>query len=406
MEANMKLANTKAEALDLELKQVLQEKSHKQVEIDNLTEKNHSLNEDVEHLTLEISNLQKEKELLLNQNKRKILLLEKENESLSLELNEERIVHENYKKKAKKVFEEKDELISRVSDPDFKNLDPEEESNVPAHYIKSIIDENEMLKLEIVQLNNIRSLYEAKKIELIKLEEENHKNILIQKQDYDRLANETRLEKKALNDNIDSLLHSIFEKDQEIEQLETSKLQLQKDIKRAKKLLQAKSISKGNENLEERLKIMTERLLNKQTKIDSLSSEMATLKLNIEHLESRLRNKNNVDIERGKIRDRRGDHSSINIRRNRLTSYIEPMPIDDSRGLVKKNVVKAATILDVLTSGMGVFLVKYPIAMLFIIVYMIMLHLYVLYILGAWSSALVDMENLKEQLIQFGTNAI
>jgi len=62
-------------------------------------------------------------------------------------------------------------------------------------------------------------------------------------------------------------------------------------------------------------------------------------------------------------------------------------------------VVKAANMVDQLTSLIGLFLRKYPVLRIFAIVYFVMIHVFILYLLTSWSSY-ISLENSSTQNVK------
>jgi len=161
------------------------------------------------------------------------------------------------------------------------------------------------------------------------------------------------------------------EKDQEIQ-----KLRRQTQIK--------PSESTTIIELESKLKSMTERLITYQTQIKNLKSEKATYQLQVENLQIRIQTMNKLENE----------YPLGDTNRRTIKSLVQPQsPSFEDPGYVRGKVVKAASALDSLTSYIGYFLYRYPLARLLVILYMIFLHLYVMIVLSSWSAVIESQSN-------------
>jgi len=145
------------------------------------------------------------------------------------------------------------------------------------------------------------------------------------------------------------------------------------EIERLRSQLTTKSLGSTTEKeLENRLHLLTENLIQKQTLIEALQSEKHSIFLQLERSEKRL-----DDYE--KIFASKANSGSVSIRMGHggdeemlLPNSKEPIfresPYDHE---VTKKVKRAATEIDKFSIRLGVFLKKYPIARIFVLFYMV-----------------------------------
>ncbi|KAM3918411.1 golgin subfamily A member 5 isoform 1-T2 [Leptodactylus fuscus] len=151
------------------------------------------------------------------------------------------------------------------------------------------------------------------------------------------------------------------------------------EIQKLRNQLTNKALSSSSQSeLENRLHQLTETLIQKQTMLESLSTEKNSLVYQLERLEHQLKN----------VQGSNGSGSTINMAAvdsgdgARLRNV--PVLFSDAdtnvAGMYGK-VRKAASTIDRFSIRLGVFLRRYPIARVFIIIYMALLHLWVMIVL-------------------------
>ncbi|XP_071784235.1 golgin subfamily A member 5-like [Asterias amurensis] len=152
------------------------------------------------------------------------------------------------------------------------------------------------------------------------------------------------------------------------------------DIQKLRNQMMAKSASSTSQiELESRLRALTESLIQKQTMLEALSTEKNSLVMQLERMERQhkeielnaVRNKSHI-VNVGNAEDDDGT------RQRGLPAFLRETPLD---AVVTKNVKRAANTLDRFSIRLGLFLRRYPIARLFVIAYMILLHLWVMIVL-------------------------
>ncbi|CAI9561103.1 unnamed protein product [Staurois parvus] len=151
------------------------------------------------------------------------------------------------------------------------------------------------------------------------------------------------------------------------------------EIQKLRNQLTNKALSSSSQTeLENRLHQLTETLIQKQTMLESLSTEKNSLVYQLERLENQMKTTQGSG----------GGGSSINMSAvdSGDGARLRSVPVlfsdsDTNMAGVYGRVRKAATTIDQFSIRLGVFLRRYPIARVFIIIYMALLHFWVMIVL-------------------------
>ncbi|XP_042876897.1 golgin subfamily A member 5-like isoform X2 [Penaeus japonicus] len=139
-----------------------------------------------------------------------------------------------------------------------------------------------------------------------------------------------------------------------------------------KQVAHKQSSSSSQSELEQRVHALTESLIHKQTAIETLSTEKHSLIIQMERL------KQQYDESQSMLnRDPPTSYRQDDVR-NRVPSFLVESPFD---GGVARQVKRAYTTLDKFSVRLGIFLRRYPIARVFVILYMCLLHVWVMIVL-------------------------
>lgn len=287
----------------------------------------------------------------------------------------------DYKQKATRILQSKEKLISSLKEGSgLEGLDSHITSSME---LEEMRHERDMQREEIQKLlAHIQQL----KAELQDLETQQ--------------VSEAETAREQLNDLQEQMAEQRRGKQELEAELERQKQELQytqEDFHKTKSTLQGrirdredeiqklrnqitnKALSSSSQTeLENRLHQLTETLIQKQTMLESLSTEKNSLVYQLERLESQMKS----------IQGSTGGGSAINMSAvdsgdgARLRNV--PVLFSDSdvnvAGMYGR-VRKAATTIDQFSIRLGIFLRRYPIARLFIIIYMALLHLWVMIVL-------------------------
>ncbi|NXG52693.1 GOGA5 protein, partial [Psilopogon haemacephalus] len=153
----------------------------------------------------------------------------------------------------------------------------------------------------------------------------------------------------------------------------------EEEIQKLRNQLTNKTLSSSSQTeLENRLHQLTETLIQKQTMLESLSTEKNSLVYQLERLEQQLKaiqgtNSNGPSINMAGIDGAEGARM-----RNVPVLFSD---MDTNMAGMYGRVRKAASSIDQFSIRLGIFLRRYPIARVFVIIYMALLHLWVMIVL-------------------------
>ncbi|XP_051504454.1 golgin subfamily A member 5 [Myxocyprinus asiaticus] len=286
---------------------------------------------------------------------------------------------QDYRNKASRILQSKEKLISSLKEG--SGLEVLEGSGAEIE-LEELRHEKELQREEIQKL---QSLIQSLRTEIQDLETQ--------------AFTETENWREQLADVQEQHAQQIRAK-QEIEaELERSKQELQyveeehhrtkitlqgrvkdreEEIQKLRNQLTNKALSSSSQaELEGRLHQLTETLIQKQTMLEALSTEKNSLVFQLERLEQQLKNLQG------------GQNSSSNINmaalegpgaRQRNTPILFSSADGPGTGVYGK-VRKAASTIDRFSIRLGIFLRRYPMARVFVIIYMALLHLWVMIVL-------------------------
>ncbi|KAJ8341073.1 hypothetical protein SKAU_G00333640 [Synaphobranchus kaupii] len=150
------------------------------------------------------------------------------------------------------------------------------------------------------------------------------------------------------------------------------------EIQKLRNQLTNKTLSSsGQAELESRLHQLTETLIQKQTMLEALGTEKSSLVFQLERLEQQLKS-----VQGGQANGPAINMSSMEAPGARLRNM--PVLFNDHEGPgagVYGKVRKAASTIDKFSIRLGIFLRRYPMARVFVILYMALLHLWVMVVL-------------------------
>ncbi|XP_037073562.1 golgin subfamily A member 5-like [Pollicipes pollicipes] len=151
------------------------------------------------------------------------------------------------------------------------------------------------------------------------------------------------------------------------------------EIEKLRRQITSKHVASSTEvELETRLRSLTENLIQKQTNIESLSTQNKSLAVQLERAQ--------VQIEQlegcAPRPERAPGPADGDAPRLRPPAFLAETPWD---GSVARRVKRAYSTLDACSVRMGVFLKRYPIARIFVLGYMCLLHLWVMIVLFTYT---------------------
>nr|XP_002754259.2 golgin subfamily A member 5 isoform X2 [Callithrix jacchus] len=298
---------------------------------------------------------------------------------LNLESSKQELI--DYKQKATRILQSKEKLINSLKEGSgFEGLDS---STANSMELEELRHEKEMQREEIQklmgQIHQLRS--ELQDMEAQQVNE----------------AESAREQLQELHDQIAGQKASKQELETELERLKQEFHYIEEDLYRTKNTLQSrikdreeeiqklrnqltnKTLSNSSQSeLESRLHQLTETLIQKQTMLESLSTEKNSLVFQLERLEQQMNSASGSSSNGSSINMSGIDNGEGTRLRN------VPVLFNDTEtnlaGMYGK-VRKAASSIDQFSIRLGIFLRRYPIARVFVIIYMALLHLWVMIVL-------------------------
>ncbi|XP_043998182.1 golgin subfamily A member 5 [Gambusia affinis] len=285
---------------------------------------------------------------------------------------------QDYKHKASRILQSKEKLISSLKEG--SGLDVGDGGGAVALEMEELRHEKELQREEIQKLQGQVGTLRA---EIQDLENQALAEAETWREQQVHLQEQQALQNRAKQD----LEAEVERHKQELQYLEDehhrAQINLQSRIKdredeiqKLRNQLTNKTLSSSSQaELENRLHQLTETLIQKQTMLEALGTEKSSLVFQLERLEQQLKS----------AQGGQSGGSSINMStlegpgtRQRNTPVL--FSDQDSPGVYGK-VRKAASTIDRFSIRLGIFLRRYPMARLFVILYMAVLHLWVMIVL-------------------------
>lgn len=288
---------------------------------------------------------------------------------------------QEYKQKAARILQSKEKLISSLKEG--SGLESLDGSGAMALELEELRHEKELQREEIQklqgQLQTLRAeIQDLENQALAEAETWREQQVHLQEQQ----ATQNRA-KQELEAEIERYKQEVQYLEEEQHRLKSSLQSRIKDredeIQKLRNQLTNKTISSSQTELENRLHQLTETLIQKQTMLEALGTEKNSLVFQLERLEQQLKT----------AQGGQSGGPSINMSalegpgaRQRNTPVL--FSDQDSPGVYGK-VRKAASTIDRFSIRLGIFLRRYPMARVFVILYMAALHLWVMIVLLTYS---------------------
>lgn len=369
---NQALETMKIRLSELEGMLKREQESYQRSHIDSSGRQN-KLEQEQQSLAESLSMTQKK----LTEEKNKTAELNKQLKTATL--NMEAIKQEmfDYKEKASRILQSKERLIASLRDGSGASG---ESSGISSEEYQALKTERDMFKEEIQQY---KMRIENSRTELQDLELQFQQDRESHREEVDLLQEQLVEEKRVREDSEQDLLKQKRELNYTMEELHKQKNIYQSSIKsreeeieRIRNQLTTKNLCSTTEDeLESRVRTLTESLIQKQTMLEAISTEKNSLGLQLERLEQQYKD---VQLSIG-----RTNSSAIHVNedddvRQRLPMFLREVATDHE---MTRKMKRAANTIDRFSVRLGVFLRRYPIARVFVIVYMALLHLWVMIVL-------------------------
>lgn len=287
----------------------------------------------------------------------------------------------DYKQKAARILQSKEKLISSLKEG--SGLEGVDSSAANGLELEELRHEKEMQKEEIQklmgQIHQLRSELQDMEAQQVNEAESAREQL----QDLQEQIAGQKAEKRELEAELERQKQEFRYVEEDLHRakntLQSRIKDREEEIQKLRNQLTNKALSHSSQaELENRLRQLTETLIQKQTLLESLSTEKNSLAFQLERLEQQLK----ASPGSG------GSGSSINMagldggEGTRLRNM--PVLFNDTEsnlaGMYGK-VRRAASSIDQFSIRLGIFLRRYPIARVFIIIYMALLHLWVMIVL-------------------------
>uniref|UniRef100_A0AAY5KAD6 Golgin subfamily A member 5 n=1 Tax=Esox lucius TaxID=8010 RepID=A0AAY5KAD6_ESOLU len=289
---------------------------------------------------------------------------------------------QDYKHKASRILQSKEKLISSLKEG--SGLDGLEGVGTGGLELEELRHEKELQRDEIQklqgQVQTLRS--EIQDMEAAaQAEAETWREQHMETQEQHALLTKAKLEVEAEVERYKQELQYVEEENHRAKTALQSRIKDREDeIQKLRNQLTNKALSSSQVELESRLHQLTETLIQKQTMLEALGTEKSSLVFQLERMEAQLKAAQGGAATGGPAINMSSVESTGTRQRNTPILFND----QDSPG-VYGQVRKAASTIDRFSIRLGIFLRRYPMARVFVILYMALLHLWVMIVLLTYS---------------------
>ncbi|GAA6081826.1 golgin subfamily A member 5 [Tachysurus ichikawai] len=287
---------------------------------------------------------------------------------------------QDYKNKASRILQSKEKLISSLKEGSaLEALDTGGTAEVE---LEELRHEKELQKEEIqkhqAQIQSLRSEIQELENQAV-VEAESWREQQMELQEQNSQLSRQKQEIEAELERCKQELNYMEEEHHRTKNTLQSRIKDREDeIQKLRNQLTNKALSSSSQTeLEGRLHQLTETLIQKQTMLEALGTEKSSLVFQLERLEQQLKS-----VQRGQSG---GSHINMaTVEGAGARQRNTPLLFGDQDGSesgVYGKVRKAASTIDRFSIRLGIFLRRYPMARVFVIVYMALLHLWVMIVL-------------------------
>ncbi|NXV10216.1 GOGA5 protein, partial [Cettia cetti] len=291
----------------------------------------------------------------------------------------------DYKQKATRILQSKEKLINSLKEGSgIEGLDSNTASTVELEELRHERDtQREEIQKLMGQIQQMRT--ELQDMETQQVSEA--ESVREQLQDLQEQISAHKMAKQEAEAELERQKQELHYTEEELYRtkntLQSRIKDREEEIQKLRNQLTNKTLSSSSQTeLENRLHQLTETLIQKQTMLESLSTEKNSLVYQLERLEQQLK----------AIQGTSANGPSINMAGidGAEGARLRSVPVlfsdaDASVAGVYGRVRKAASTIDQFSIRLGIFLRRYPIARVFVIIYMALLHLWVMIVLLTYS---------------------
>ncbi|XP_027022766.2 golgin subfamily A member 5 [Tachysurus fulvidraco] len=287
---------------------------------------------------------------------------------------------QDYKNKASRILQSKEKLINSLKEGSaLEALDTGGTAEVE---LEELRHEKELQKEEIqklqAQIQSLRSEIQELENQAV-VEAESWREQQMELQEQNSQVSRQKQEIEAELERCKQEMNYVEEEHHRTKDTLQSRIKDREDeIQKLRNQLTNKALSSSSQTeLEGRLHQLTETLIQKQTMLEALGTEKSSLVFQLERLEQQLKS-----VQRGQSG---GSHINMaTVEGAGARQRNTPLLFGDQDGSesgVYGKVRKAASTIDRFSIRLGIFLRRYPMARVFVIVYMALLHLWVMIVL-------------------------
>uniref|UniRef100_A0A8C7D6Y9 Golgin subfamily A member 5 n=1 Tax=Oncorhynchus kisutch TaxID=8019 RepID=A0A8C7D6Y9_ONCKI len=298
---------------------------------------------------------------------------------------------QDYKSKASRILQSKEKLISSLKEG--SGLDGLEGGGAGVLELEELRHEKELQRDEIQklqgQMQTLRA--EIQDLEVAALTEaETWREQQLENQEQQARQTRAKQEVEAEVERYKQELQYVEEENHRAKTTLQSRIKDREDeIQKLRNQLTNKALSSSSQvELESRLHQLTETLIQKQTMLESLGTEKSSLVFQLERLETQLKSVQGGGQTGGPAINMSSMESPGTRQRNAPILFND----HDSPG-VYGQVRKAASTIDRFSIRLGIFLRRYPMARVFVILYMALLHLWVMIVLLTYSPEMHEIHD-------------
>ncbi|KAF5892730.1 golgin subfamily A member 5, partial [Clarias magur] len=274
----------------------------------------------------------------------------------------------DYKNKASRILQSKEKLISSLKEGSA--LEALEAGGTAEVELEELRHEKELQKEEMqklqAQIQSLRSeIQELENQAVVEAESWREQQLELQEQNTEQGRQKQEMEAEL--ERCKQELHYVEEEHHRTKSTLQSRIKDREDeIQKLRNQLTNKALSSSQAELEGRLHQLTETLIQKQTMLEALGTEKSSLVFQLERLEQQLKSVQGGQSGGSHINMAAVDGAGA---RQRNTPVLFGDQDGSETGVYGK-VRKAATTIDRFSIRLGIFLRRYPMARVFVIIYM------------------------------------
>ncbi|KAI1895238.1 hypothetical protein AGOR_G00104250 [Albula goreensis] len=291
---------------------------------------------------------------------------------------------QDYKHKASRILQSKEKLISSLKEG--SGLEALEVGGAGALELEELRHEKELQRDEIqklqAQVQTLRAEIQDLESQAV-TEAESWREQLQEVQEQQAALARAKQEVEAELERCKQELQYMEEEQHRAKSTLQSRIKdREEEIQKLRNQLTNKTLSSSSQvELESRLHQLTETLIQKQTMLEALGTEKSSLVFQLERLEQQLKS-----VQGGQANGPAINMGNMEAPGARLRNVPVLFSDHDGPGAgMYGKVRKAASTIDRFSIRLGIFLRRYPMARVFVILYMALLHLWVMVVLLTYS---------------------